>query len=238
MLKRFTMILMVLGLIVGSTSLATAALIPITLVDGDWQNAVSSDGGPITISNSGLTGGLSTARWGTPAGTPSGQSGYDFLSRTTPFDANSNGVAFSLGDFTHQNYPITGTTLVSIQLLFNLGIDGLAALPATFYFTHEETPNTPPCAYGGLCNDRVTLVDPVLNDNFSYNGHSYYFSLLGFSQDGGVTIDTHYITEEGKLNTSSLYGTITETPIATPEPLTLVLLGSALLGLVGLRRKF
>ena len=237
MFKHFIMILMVLGLIVGSTSLITAATIPITLVDGDWQNAIPG----VTINNSGASGGLSTARWGTPAGTPSGQSGYDFLSRSTPFNAISDGTRFSLGVFTHQNYPITGPSLNSIQLLFNLGITGAtpASLSATFNFTHEETPNSPPCAYPGdpACSDRVTLSNLILDAPFSYGGNPYFFSLLGFSQDGGITTSSAFITREGLRNDASLYGVITEIPHTTPEPITLVLLGSALLGLVGLRRK-
>jgi hypothetical protein len=234
MFKHFITILMVLGLIVGSTSLVTAANIPVNLVDGDWQNAVPS----VTINNSGASGGLSTARWGTSTG--QGQSGYDFLSRTTPFNATSDGVVFALGDFTHQNYPIQGTSLSTIDLFFNLGIAALPTITATFNFTHEETPNSPPCAYPGdpACSDRVTMSNLILNQNFSYLGNDYYFSLLGFSQDGGTTTSDAFITWEGLRNTAGLYGAITEAPITTPEPATLVLLCSALLGLVGLRRKF
>jgi hypothetical protein len=237
MRKCIVLSLMTLGLVFGLASLA-AANIPINLVDGDWQTAIP----PVTIVNSGSSGGLSTARWGTPAGS-GGQSGYDFDSRTTPFDVIADGNPFQIGTFKHINMPITGTSLTSIQLLLTLGIDGLASIAGTFNFSHDETPNSAPCAYPGspACPDRVTIVDPILNLGFSYDDGSgtknYFFNLLGFSQDNGVTIDSNYITMEDATNTSKLYGVITTTQISVPEPFTLLLLGLGLIGLAGFRKR-
>ena len=102
----------------------------------------------------------------------------------------------------------------------------------TFYFTHDETPND--CVGVNCANDLVT-VDTFLNAYFTYEGEDYYFSLLGFSQDGGLTFDAEYSTVENQANTAVLYGKITETPI--PEPITLLLLGLGLVGVAGVRRK-
>ena len=84
-------------------------------------------------------------------------------------------------------------------------------------------------------------MNPILNLGFSYDEGSgtknYFFNLLGFSQDGGTTIDSSYITQENALNTSDLYGIITTTQISVPEPFTLLLLGLGLVGLAGFRKR-
>lgn len=235
MLKHFVMSLMVLGLIFGSTSLVTAANIPINSVDGDWVNWVG--GQNVTASNSTNP---STIQWGDSGG----YSSYAFLSAVPPaFNALSDGTPFSLGVFTHNNYPITsGTSITQVDLAFSLGIDGLSPFTATFLFQHNETPNS--CQGLNCSNDIVTLSYLTLNAPFAYDSNgdgqaeNYYFSLVGFVPFGSSTPTTVFSTVEGQANNANLNGVITEVPISTPEPLTLVLLGSALVGLVGLRRKF
>lgn len=228
--KHFIFSLIVL-VIIGAASMVAAESFTISTVDGDWTNAVPA----VTINNSGSSGGLSTARWGTSLG--QGQSGYDFESAGTPIDAQSNGTKFALGTFTHQNYPITGTTLSHIDLDMTLDITGFGYLATTFGFSHDETSNIYFPQENPGNNDLVTLTNPILNAHFIYGGYDYYFNLLGFSTDGGNTIKTFYSTVEGCRNTATLYGQITETPIATPEPLTLLLLGIGLFGIGGIRRK-
>ncbi len=225
---------MVVGFIVYSSAIVSAY--QIDLIDGDWVNSAPS--GNVTITNSGDSGGLSTVRWGQGQGWQwwvDNQSGYDFLSEEA-FDAPTDGSAFLLGNFTHQNYPISGSSLSSIDL--NLTLGSAFDLLTTFNFTHNETPNT---GTDDENRDIVTIENPTLDAILSdLNGTTYYFNLLGFSQDGGDNISNSFNTYEGLRNTAGLYAMITSEPIhnnPVPEPSTVFLLGFGLIGFVGISRK-
>lgn len=227
-LTLFTLVSVVLCL--GSHLAGAATLIPIALIDGDWANAVPTTG--ITIANSGALGGLSTARWGTPV-SGSGQSGYNFTS-TTPFNAPTDGSAFLLGTFQHLNFPITAPSLDTINLSLKIGT--VINVMSVFGIDHDETPNSNPNP-----NDFVTIVSPVVNQEFSFEGNQYFFNLIGFSQNGGTTISSVYETQENAVNTAGLYGQITTKAQPVPGRVpdggsAMAMLGLSLLGLGAARR--
>jgi hypothetical protein len=198
---------------------AHAALITIDSISDGWLNAVGGSG--VSITNAGNPG-VDRIRWGTDIG--NGQSGYDWNSTNTPFVVTT-GTPFSLGRFTHINEAIgSGTSITQVDLSLVVGnFDSPATLGGTFTFHHNETPNTSP----GCCNDLVTISNAFFNAPFQDNGFTnYYFTLLGFSTDGGTTITSSFSTVEGLENHADLYAVVTETPI--PEPSSLLLLGSGL----------
>jgi hypothetical protein len=171
--------------------------------------------------------GTSSIRWGSPAG-PNGQSGYDFAGGQPPPDVVAIGSTFLLGTFTHLNRPITHTNLTGATLHLTLAMD-IGSTAFDYLFSHEETPNSAPCAYGatnGPCNDLVSILDMIPNQTFDYLGTLYTLQLLGFSQNGGTTITSSFSTAEDRNNSAGLYGRVTSSVV--PEPASILGLGTVL----------
>ncbi|MDP3852394.1 THxN family PEP-CTERM protein [Phenylobacterium sp.] len=189
---------------------AAAGVVVFSNVKGSWSDSTPVAG--ITIANGDPT---STASWGN--GTAAGgyhQSSYKFTGAgaVTPDlgDGDSAGP-FQIGEFQHNNWPITGASLTSIKLAFtaDITVDGdlIGTKTFDFFFTHHETPNAGgaggACAYGGVsgdsnnkfgCSDNVTVNSNSLNNMFTVGADTYTLEIAGFLV--GTDFVTNFLTKE------------------------------------------
>jgi hypothetical protein len=216
---------------------ADAALVTFTNIVASWENDVPDAG--VVRNNSGTT---KTVRWGTPENPQNRQSGYNFTAAATPFSVNVNPPPqtpdFLLGGFNHLNFPVSGTTLQSVQLRIeaSISVDGspIASNPKVFVFdfTHNETPNQTPCAFPSTipCADRVTVSYNSMSEGFTVDGVEYTLAIRGFETSPGNVVSA-FTTQENRENPAGLFAYVAARQTVVPEPASLALLGMGLLGL-------
>lgn len=235
-----------LSALVGGLMLSSQAMAAITVdsVTGVWTD-VDPDAPAVTGE------GTNVISWGTPA-TSLGQSGYTFVGNAPPPFPVSVGTGFNLGDFTHRNNPIFGSSLDTAELTVttNLTIDGTSqGIESVFEFEHLETNNnSTTCADGGAngigvnvngCADRVTFsINVGSSESFMIGGTEFFVDITGFETGSGLA--TEFWTVEEADNLATLRGVITSRPGEIPVPATFALLGLGIASLgVGMagRRK-
>jgi hypothetical protein len=210
----------------------TAQALTLNSVSGTWQNA---DIAAVTYTSAGIAYGNGTenqARWGVSTGY--GQSGLGFTGVSPPPTSFAAETAFELGLLRHFNNPVYEPVATSIELNVST-IFGDPAVSPSFVFTFgiNETPNSTGNDY--LDRDFIYFPSAFSSQTFDIGGTLYTLKLLGFGADADHLV-SQFESNEHATNSTLLWAKITTETPPVPIPGAVWLLGSGLLGLVGLRR--
>jgi hypothetical protein len=217
-------------------------------VTGVWSSTTPT-GPMVKLSPDG-----SRISWGRPvSGTRKSGYAFDEIVDRGPHDL---GQTFDLGQFTHNNFAITGPALTAARLAVTITgrlVDGALSqdftLTSVFDIIHDETANRQKkCPYGDRppCGDLITfLTNTALSETITFNGVSYLFETTGFL--GGFRDGFSLFSDEARKNSAILQGRLTGRPVDPPPPpppspvplpagLPLLLAGLAAAGFVSRRR--
>lgn len=249
-----------------STATAAAAVLAATfLAQGAYASTLNITGiaGTWTQTDPGfpdVTGqNTPEIRWGEPVQQGGSQSGYRFDAAGVPINDVEADENFSLGTFTHFNFPIFAPSLSSARLSVDIDFDildagnnliGQRSVTAVFEFDHWETPNNAdPCADGGAngvgvndngCADRViATTNAGLSDFFTIGDENFVFDVLGFCRDCGPdpVPFTQFWTREDDANRAVLVARWTSEVNVIPLPAAGWLLLTGLAGLAAMSRR-
>ena len=178
--------------------------------NGLWGEPLSNDRNPRV---DGI--GTSTFTWG--IATEIGTSPNQLVFQGNPVTTET-GALFKVGDLTYFNGTILENTgIASVPLNFELSFDDPATLSQVFSIDFEilTTPNN------GTPDENADAVIPstlVSQQSFSANELNYTLSLVGFSQDGGLTTTEEFRVREDARTTASLFGRIIPVSPESSEP--------------------
>ncbi len=196
-----------------------------------------------------------TLQWGTGGGGPSSLVVDSTV--TSPPNLTTGGPAVSGASVTHNNNPISGTTLTSATLSTQLVLTAASdptitrTLMSDFEIEFRETPNDGDCGFDSVsnCDDIFILLNPeVLVEEFIIGEFIYTITLgavgLGPLSDaacaeaGQPAGCVGFTTQESQANNLQTLFSISAREIRIPEPASLALLGFGLLGMgIAVRRR-
>ncbi|MFA9274719.1 MAG: retention module-containing protein [Candidatus Aquirickettsiella gammari] len=181
-------------------------------LDAGFVNAINTNGNSVTGINVDSTDAyVDQLLWGT--GDP--RSGYELVDTVALTGATGSaislGQAFEIGKFTHNNFPVSGSSLdrTDLQMSFDVVINGISTnVPFTVVLDHTETTNT---SDPEASKDIIQL--PSSSSTINIAGQNYVVSLNGFKDASGNLV-TQIRTSESAASTFGIFATVT-----TVEPL-------------------
>ncbi|WP_370679811.1 retention module-containing protein [Comamonas sp. GB3 AK4-5] len=173
-----------------------------------FVNGKLEGGGAPAGSNTDSDPGIDKITWGGG----SKPSGYEFvdnegLRADKPDLLNTK---FELGTFTHNNFPISGNALTSVDLEVSIYvvIDGVETMvKKTISFKHTETSNNGTAEQN---RDIVEITNSTAIQTFTVGGRTYVLNILGFLDESGKLV-SKINTWEDKSNSYKLYASIEST---------------------------
>ncbi|WP_323000283.1 choice-of-anchor K domain-containing protein [Castellaniella sp.] len=141
-------------------------------------------------------------------------SGYAFVDNEGLRGSDSDllDTTFKLGTFTHNNFPVNGDTLTSVdlQVSIHVTIDGVEhVVQHTIKLKHTETSNTGD-GNNTQSRDIVEIANSTATQTFTVGDRTYVLDIKGFLDTNGNLVSTIY-TWENKSNSFDLYATISST---------------------------
>lgn len=170
------------------------------------SNAVTSGSWPSMSTSPPNLSGLGTdhVTWGIPAG--GGKSGYIF--RGGSVEVVLDGSEFTLGTFTHENFPIQAMpqSQFSVNLTVRVTFEDGTTTDFSFTFQHNETPNVGPNP-----EDEVDLPTFISPESVTIDGTQYSVIISGFKQGGQVV--RKFISAENGANSADIVAMFARTGV-------------------------
>ena len=173
------------------------------------------------------------------------------------FGSTTLGNLFSLGTFDYHNAKTKQDNITAVNFRTSMSIDGFnqmtvgsfgsAYLEFTMSINNTPDSNNPITSSDSVWVSAVNVgmdtpagpivmaYDFVTGMNMLIGGENYNFMLMGFSRDGGNTFEEQAISLENSTTNAEIFAMITPMAVSTvPVPAAVWLMGSGLLGLIGL----